>query len=41
MQFNFSNKTNLTFSKAFMLFIVELELLQAGGLQYMDLINGQ
>lgn len=41
MQFNFSNKTKLTFSKAFVLFISELELLQAGGLQYAKLINRQ
>lgn len=41
MRFNFSNKTSTKFSKAFMLFIFELELLQASSLQYMDLINGQ
>lgn len=41
MLFNFSNKTNSTYSKAFMLFIFELKLLQAIGLQHIDLINGQ
>lgn len=39
--FSFSNKTNTVFSKVFMLFIFDLELLQVRYLQHIDLLNGK